>query len=179
MHLTLIRHTRVLAHGLCYGRHNPPLAETFEQEAAQIKAKLETLPDMPFYSSPTERCRRLAEYLQLTPKHDDRLQEINFGDWDGRPWLEIPREHSEAWLSDFVNHVPPNGESYLQLSQRVLLFLHELATEQFSHVGIITHSGVIHSILAHVHGIPLAESYEKIAVGYGEMVQVEFVTELS
>jgi alpha-ribazole phosphatase len=172
LHLTLIRHTSVIAHGLCYGRHNPPLAETFEQEAAAIKIELDTLPDMPFYCSPTQRCRSLAEYLQLTPQHDDRLQEINFGDWDGRPWLEIPRKHSQAWLSDFVNHVPPNGESYLQLSQRVLAFLQELTTKQQSHVGIITHSGVIHSILAHVRGIPLAESYEKITVGYGEIIQI-------
>jgi alpha-ribazole phosphatase len=151
------------------------LAETFEQEAAVIKAKLNDLLDIPFYCSPTLRCRRLAEHLQLSPQHDDRLQEINFGDWDGRPWLEIPREHSEAWLSDFVNHVPPNGESYLQLSQRVLGFLRELATKQPGHVGIITHSGVIHSILAYVRGIPLAESYEKISVEYGDVVHVEFV----
>jgi alpha-ribazole phosphatase len=169
----LIRHTRVLAPGLCYGRHNPPLAETFQQEAAAIKAKLATLPDIPFYCSPTLRCRLLAEYLQLSPQHDDRLQEINFGDWDGRLWLDIPREHSEAWLSDFVNHVPPNGESYAQLSQRVLAFLRELAAHQLGHVGLITHSGVIHSILAHVQGIPLAESYENISVGYGEILQVE------
>lgn len=175
MHLTLIRHTRVLAHGLCYGRSSPPLAETFEQEAAVIKAKLGGLSDIPFYCSPTLRCRRLAEHLQLFPQHDDRLQEINFGDWDGLPWLKIPREHSEAWLSDFVNHVPPNGESYLQLSQRVLGFLRELAAQQPGHVGIITHSGVIHSILAHVRGIPLEESYDKISVEYGEVVQVEFV----
>jgi alpha-ribazole phosphatase len=158
---------------MCYGRHNPPLAETFEQEAAVIKAKLEPIAHIPFYCSPTLRCRRLAEHLQLTPQHDDRLQEINFGDWDGQLWLEIPREHSEAWLSDFVNHVPPNGESYAQLSQRVLGFLRELVVQQLGHVGIITHSGVIHSILAHVRGIPLAESYEKISVGYGEVVQVE------
>ncbi len=173
MRLTLIRHTRVLAHGLCYGRSDPPLAETFEQEAAVIKKKLEALPDIPFYCSPTLRCHRLAEHLQFTPQHDERLQEINFGDWDGRPWLEIPREHSEAWLSDFVNHVPPNGESYLQLSQRVMGFLHELAAQQHDHVGIITHSGVIHSILAHVRGIALAQSYDKISVEYGEVVHVE------
>ena len=149
------------------------MAETFEQEAAVIKKKLEALPDIPFYCSPTLRCHRLAEHLQLTPQQDERLQEINFGDWDGRPWLEITREHSEAWLSDFVNHVPPNGESYLQLSQRVMGFLHELAAQQHDHVGIITHSGVIHSILAHVRGIALAQSYDKISVEYGEVVHVE------
>lgn len=173
MRLTLIRHTKVLAHGLCYGRHNPPLAETFEQEAAAIKAKIAMLSHLPFYCSPAERCRKLAEYLQVTHEHEDRLQEINFGDWDGRHWLDIPREQSEAWLSDFVNHVPPNGESYVQLSRRVLGFMHELA-QKHEQAGVITHSGVIHAVLAHVKGIPLAESYEKLSVGYGEVVQVEF-----
>lgn len=174
MHLTLIRHTRVLAHGLCYGRYDPPLAETFEQEAQVIAQKLSASTEMPFYCSPAERCRRLAERLGLNVRHEDRLQEINFGDWDGVPWLEIPREHSEAWLSDFVNHVPPNGESYAHLSQRALGLLAELKTKH-AQVGLITHSGVIHAVLAHVRGIPLAESYEKLSVGYGEVVQVQVV----
>lgn len=173
MHLTLIRHTKVLAHGLCYGRFDPPLAETFEQEAARIRQQIEHLRHLPFYCSPAQRCRMLARYLDVAHVHEDRLQEINFGDWDGRNWLDIPREHSEAWLSDFVNHVPPNGESYAQLSQRVLAFAHELSRQGVEHAGFITHSGVIHAILAHVRGIPLHESYEKLSVGYGEVVQVE------
>lgn len=173
MHLTLIRHTKVLAHGLCYGRHNPPLAETFEQEAAAIKAKIATLPPIPFYCSPAERCRRLAKALEVEHVHEDRLQEIDFGDWDGRNWLDLPREDTEAWLADFVNHVPPNGESYAQLSERVLGLLRELS-ERHEHVGLITHSGVIHAVLAHVKGIPLVESYEKLSVGYGEVIQVKF-----
>jgi alpha-ribazole phosphatase len=173
VHLTLIRHTKVLAHGLCYGRHDPPLADTFEQEAAAIKERLQALSGIPFYCSPAQRCRLLASYLQVEHQHEDRLQEINFGDWDGRNWLDIPREHTEAWLSDFVNHIPPNGESYVQLSQRVLGLMRELASHH-EQVGLITHSGVIHAVLAHVKGIPLAESYEKLTVGYGEVVQVEF-----
>lgn len=171
MFLTLIRHTRVLARGLCYGRHNPPLAETFEQEAAAIKTQITSLSGVPFYCSPAQRCRRLAEYLQIEHQHDDRLQELDFGDWDGRHWLEIPRAQSEAWLVDFVNHVPPNGESYAQLSQRVLGLVHELAATH-ERAGLITHSGVIHAILAHARGIPLAESYEKLSVAYGEVVHL-------
>jgi alpha-ribazole phosphatase len=174
VHLTLIRHTTVVAPGVCYGRHNPPLAETFEQEAAAIKARIAALSGVPFYCSPAQRCRLLAEYLQVRHEHEDRLQELNFGDWDGRHWDDIPREQSEAWFADFVNHVPPNGESYAQLSQRALELMRELANRH-KEVGVITHSGVIHAVLAHVHGIPLHESYQKLKkVGYGEVLQVEF-----
>ena len=64
MDLIMIRHTSVgVPRGTCYGWTDVPVADTFEQEAAETLRDLQPL--MPFdrvYSSPLTRARMLAEY---------------------------------------------------------------------------------------------------------------------
>ncbi len=174
MHLALIRHTRLQADGLCYGRHDPPLAAGFEAEAQLLASKLADLPKMDFYCSPSLRCRRLAEYLGLQPQYDTRLMELDFGDWEGRAWADIPRDESDAWAANIAHGAPPNGESYPALQARVVAFLHDLRVGGRTHAGLITHAGVIRACLSWLHNIPLEQSFERIAMEYGEIVQLRF-----
>lgn len=173
MQLVLIRHTRLQAEGLCYGRHDPPLASSFEAEAQVLAARLSSLPPMPVYCSPAPRCRYLAEYLGLQPRYDARLLEMDFGDWEGRAWSEIPRAKSDAWAADFVHYAPPNGENYVALQARVVDFLQDLQSGDDAHAAIISHAGVIRACLAHLQNIPLEQSFARIAVGYGDIFQIE------
>lgn len=173
MYLTLIRHTRLQAEGLCYGRHDPPLAESFVTEAQALAARLDDLPAMTFYCSPALRCRRLAEHLGLQPQYDTRLLELDFGDWEGRAWADIPRHESDTWVANYVYQAPPNGESYMALQARAVSFLQGLQVSGAAHVGIISHAGVIRAGLAWLRNIPLEQSFERIVVGYGEIVRVQ------
>ena len=77
--LILVRHTCVTVSGVCYGRSEVPLAESFVTEAAQIKNQLVNLDVSAYYSSPAQRCMDLAYHLSANIHIDDRLTELNFG----------------------------------------------------------------------------------------------------
>ncbi len=174
MQLYLIRHTRLQAEGLCYGRHNPPLAPSFAAEAEAVKASFAEVEPMAVYSSPAARCRALVEHLGWQTRYDPRLQELDFGDWEGRAWHDIPRAESEAWTADFVRRAPPNGESYAALQARVVEFLRELQQQGAAQAVIVSHAGVIRAALAWLRNIPLEHSFQRISVDCGEVIIAPF-----
>lgn len=145
MSVTLIRHTRPdVAYGICYGCTDLPVATSFDQEADKILNGLEQAEVL--ISSPLLRCRKLAERIgtafELMPVYDSRLQEINFGSWEGQRWEDIPRREIEFWAADFLHARPHGGESVRMLERRVHELLNELLKDKRSHL-VVTHAGVI------------------------------------
>lgn len=167
MRLYLIRHPKpVIAPGLCYGRHDCP-AEGVAEAALALRA---TLPaGLPLWSSPLIRCRTLAEHLHAHPVIDDRLAEMHFGDWEGRPWDDIPRAELDAWAADVAGYAPPGGESPRDLQRRALDFVASLAVPE---AVIVTHAGVIRSLLAHWQGLPAA-AWPQLVFAYGSRTTVD------
>lgn len=155
--LVLVRHTRVAVAGLCYGRIDVPLAETFSVEASQIKAQLANMGEVVYYTSPAQRCQILAHHLAPHVQTDLRLAEMDFGTWEGMTWDAIGEPAISAWAHDFVNLQPPQGESYVQLAQRVSAFLHDVT--QHERAVVVTHAGVIRAAHALLNGIALVESF--------------------
>lgn len=129
---------------------------------------------MAVYSSPAPRCRALVEHLGWQTQYDPRLLELDFGDWEGRAWQDIPRAESEPWMADFVRRTPPNGESYAALQVRVVDFLRELQQQGAEHAAIVSHAGVIRAALAWLRNIPLEHSFQRIRVDYGEVIFTSF-----
>lgn len=176
MIVTLIRHTPVdLPSGICYGSADVPLAAGVEEAASQI---LHSLPPAPriILSSPSQRCRKLAELLAPFHEVDQRLRELNFGDWELKPWTDIPREQLEAWAGDFVHRSPPNGETFAALAQRAR---EAVSTWTAAHPGVslvcVTHAGVIRALSALQTGTPLADAFN-LSVGYGSVHTLDFST---
>ena len=155
--LILVRHTRVAVAGVCYGHIDVPLADGFGAEASQIKAQLADMGEAVYYTSPAQRCLVLAQYLAPHAQIDPRLAEMDFGAWEGMAWGAIGEPAITAWAHDFVNLQPPQGESYVQLAQRVSAFLNDMA--QHPRVVVITHAGVIRAVYALLNGIALADSF--------------------
>ncbi|TGM53554.1 alpha-ribazole phosphatase [Leptospira adleri] len=165
MEFFLIRHsTPDVPKGTCYGRTDLSLASNFEIEFETIRSKLDRPLDK-LYSSPSRRCRELAEFLKNDSigkaELSDLLMELDFGSWEGKLWSEIPRAESEYWTNDFVNQRTPNGESYLDLSQRVSAFLEGilLSLPMDSKIGIVTHAGVIRAFLSRLTSLPLEKGF--------------------
>lgn len=151
MILHLVRHPppRIEA-GICYGRLDIP-AENVVLAAERLISELP--PGLPVYSSPLCRCRELAERLHPVPQIDARLQEMDFGAWEGRAWDAIPRDELEAWAADIAGYAPPGGESPLAVQARALAFVADLSVPE---AVLVTHAGVIRVLLAHVHDWPPA-----------------------
>ena len=167
MILHLVRHPKpAIAPGICYGRLDIS-AENVASVATCLRDELP--PGLPVWSSPLRRCRELATLLHPTPRLDDRLAEMNFGDWEGRPWDSIPRAEIDAWAADVAGYVPPGGESPLLLQQRALAFVANLAVPE---AVIVTHAGVIRTLLAHWQGLPRDE-WTRLEFAYGSRTTVE------
>src|ERR1700760_2016001 len=80
----LIRHTTpAVAKGICYGQTDLDITESFAAEAGIIRQHLPE--DIALvYSSPLQRCARLARHLfptHLVSLQDD-LMEVFCGDWE-------------------------------------------------------------------------------------------------
>ncbi len=147
MRLWLIRHPLpAVAPGTCYGATDLPLAESPAELALRLQ---QTLPaGVPIYSSPLTRCRLLAEQLHPQPRFDERLREIDFGDWEMQPWDALDRKLIDAWAADPFNFVPPGGEAVSALRARVRAFLDELTEEAV----LVVHAGVIKVCAAELAG---------------------------
>ncbi|MCC8174599.1 MAG: alpha-ribazole phosphatase [Odoribacter sp.] len=142
MKVILIRHTSVgVPPGTCYGQTDVPLNTTFEEEAEIIKQNLQEKDFDKIYSSPLTRCRKLAEYCGYEKiDFKDSLKEINFGEWEMKPWDSLPMKE---WEKDWVNTPAPSGESFEQIFRRVSAFFEELKKQDYQSVAIFTHGGVM------------------------------------
>ena len=165
MILHFIRHPKPLVDpGICYGRQDL-LPENPAAVAATLSAELP--PGLPVWSSPLRRCRELAEHLHPRPILDARLAEMDFGEWEGRRWDDIPRSELDAWAADVAGYAPPGGESPRDLQRRALAFIEAL---QVPEAVIVTHAGVIRTLLAHWQGLPPAR-WTELNFAYGSRTE--------
>jgi alpha-ribazole phosphatase len=205
MEIYLIRHTTPLIEkGQIYGRTDVVLAESFSAEKDKIIEQLPPDVDA-IYSSPSSRCTRLsaaiASGLKLNAKStalkdtlsdhcqekmfipgnhpayftDEALYELNFGNWEGKTWESIDRQASEAWMADFVHLSPPNGETMLQMEERILLFWDKLLSKPYKTVCVVTHGGVIRIILARQRSVQLKDAFS-IKVEMAEVIKLSLST---
>lgn len=171
MELYLVRHTTPsIEKGICYGQSDLGITNTFEQEVEKIHQQIKLHKNVKIYSSPLYRCKILAETFGKPVIIDSRLQELNFGDWEMKPWDKIPKTESDPWMKDFVNIQVPNGESYIQLQQRVLDFFTTLNPIE-QQVIIVSHAGPIRAYLAYRRKIDLKDSFA-IKINYGDVFKV-------
>lgn len=196
MELYLIRHPETIApKGTCYGRTDFPLKYPVEDTADSTFSYLPPNFDH-FLSSPAPRAKKLANALlskynpnqnpsELAFNTDERLLEMDFGDWDGKLWEEIPRKETIPWMKDFVNARTPNGEAFTDLIRRVDLFLEDWKPNGFlkekweleqqrtlNTIIVVCHSGPIRAILCRIKGIPHEEAF-KSPVEFGSVHKIE------
>jgi len=171
----LIRHTKpFIAPGTCYGQSDLDVYSTFKGELSNIRLKLAIDASFKFISSPLQRCKKLAEGLSnnVTIQFENRLKELNFGDWEGIPWNKIQEDSLKNWSENFVTNKPPQGESLQELSNRVLSFWSTLDHINTNYV-ITAHDGVLRVILAHLLETPLNKAFT-LKINYGEVIKIDF-----
>jgi alpha-ribazole phosphatase len=155
MRVALLRHpTPAVARGLCYGRLDVRLAAVAADETLRMIARLAGWQGAAVWSSPRQRCllpaRAIARALCApAPQVDARLQELDFGAWEGRPWAAVERAALDEWAARPADFTPPGGEAVRSLVTRVGAFWSELPVG--AHI-IVTHGGPLKVFAALARG---------------------------
>lgn len=171
MELYLIRHTETVCDkGICYGQADVDIREPYLTIFEEIKKQLPS--DVIVYSSPLLRCKKMAEFISNEIIFDERLMEMNFGNWELKNWDEIPTEEINPWMKNFVQVQVPNGESFQELYARILDFIQDLKVTSHSKIAIVTHAGVIRSFLCYEQQLPLQNAFSN-NVHYGEVIKIQ------
>lgn len=167
--LYFVRHgqTDWNATGRIQGHTDIPINALGRTQAVRNGGMLAEILDDPaafdYVASPLLRARQtmeiIREQLGLAPldyRSDERLREISFGDWAGRTMAQVSQDHPEEFAirrADIWHHVPPAGESFCQLSARVLEWLSEIERDAV----VVAHGGVSRCLRGHYLGLPFDE----------------------
>ena len=178
MQLYLVRHPPPdIASGICYGQSD------IDVKAPDLAAVLQQLhlllpPNVPLFSSPLQRCARLASGLHHTPTFDARLMEMHFGAWEMQSWDVISRAEIDAWAADVTAYAPGGGETVVSVANRVIDFMHDLAMHSLADAIIVAHAGTIRLMMAYQPGMnakALASEVvtKKKTIHFGECIKLQ------
>lgn len=121
--------------GLVLGRADPELTEEGHRQAALLAAVLATEPVTAILASPLLRARQTAEAVAsacgVPVVVDDRLVEIDWGAWEGRPAGSLAGADVDRWKA--ADGTAPEGESLDALTGRVESF----CTERLDDEGLV------------------------------------------
>lgn len=154
--LALIRHapTTWNAEGRLQGRRDTPLSEAGKAALATWAAP-PALNGFDWVASPLGRCQDTARRLVgRTVAADDRIIEMDWGDWEGRIRTELAETLGDAFRQNEdrgLDFTPPNGESPRMVQQRLKPFFQEVAARGRPTVAVC-HRGVIRAAVAMATG---------------------------
>lgn len=189
--LTVLRHARVkVPRGICYGVQDVPhsLGHTVEVAAAFVAEAGNELP-VRVRVSPRTRCRALWRGVaghwalddggqdatggnRLAVVVDDRVAEMDFGNWEGRAWGDIPEAEMTAWTDNFMDHRCGGGESVRMFLARMLAAWQEDAALGgpvlwVAHAGVLRGLAVLERRGWQMPGSLLAADWPREALDFG------------
>lgn len=133
------------------------------------------------YTSDLSRAVKSAEIIaephSIKPIVVKALKERNFGIWEGMSFDEIKEKHPEefkAWADNPLKFSPMQGESTIEIKDRVLKAFNEiLKKHNGENIAVVAHGGINRIILCHLLGIPL-ENIFRIEQDFAALNIVEF-----
>ena len=187
MTVILLRHGRSVsntAHTLAGRTEGVELDDKGTRQAAELVGRLDGLPIRALVRSPLLRCRLtlepLAAALGLDPLIDERLAEVDYGQWTGRKLAELVKE--PLWT--VVQQQPsaavfPGGEGLAQVQARAVAAVREhdrrLAAEHGGDALWIacTHGDVIKAVVADALGAHL-DTFQRITADPASMSVIRY-----
>jgi probable phosphomutase (TIGR03848 family) len=175
MTVILLRHGRSTSNtaGTLAGRsEGVDLDDKGREQAAGLIDRLGDLPIRAVVTSPLLRCRStlepLAEALCLQPLVEDRLAEVDYGEWTGRKLGELVSESLWRVVQAHPSAaVFPGGEGLAQVQARAVAAIRDhdrrLAQELGSDALWVacTHGDVIKAVIADAYGMHL-DGFQRI-----------------
>lgn len=160
------------------GHTGPPLNEKGRRQAQALAASVADIDAI--YSSDTQRARDTAEivaaHLGATVETDERLREVNFGEWEGLTREEIDRRYAGAFTrwEACERPLPAGVEADEAMAERVLRALHEIADAHAEdRILVVTSGGPIRAAQAHLQGVDQTMARRRLStVGNCELVEL-------
>ena len=109
-----------------------------------------------------------------TPRLDNRLKEIHFGDWEGRSFDDIGSAIDD-WAADPLGFRAPGGESPREMATRVLQWLEVEIRDRpqlTDHLVVVAHGGPLRAIAGHLLGMP-PERWLGLDFGCGQVTRID------
>lgn len=170
MQIYLVRHGKIewQKDKAYIGQLDLPLSQEGINQAEKLRTSFETIPLDQAYTSPLSRCVNTLDILlgdrpipRLTV---EALKEIDMGEWDGKTFSEIKNSYPGVYEQrgrEIDVFIPPAGESFVDLKQRVIPAFAEIVKKNRSKsILILAHAGVIRVILAELFGLSIKEVFK-------------------
>jgi broad specificity phosphatase PhoE len=149
------------------GHADRPLTDRGRQQARDLAGRLADTELDAIYSSDLRRARETAETvataqgLDVTPLRD--LREVDVGSWSGLTRSDAEQRFPEAYARWLVGGEGwDDGETYDQLSQRVVRAIAEIAAAHpDERVLVVAHGGTIRTVHAAALGVDV-HTYRRI-----------------
>ena len=168
--------------GRLQGQRDIPLNDLGRVQAEEAGRRLAGLvpdvADLDYVASPMSRTRetmeRMREAIGLSPagyRLDERLVELTFGAWEGMTWKEVRRAEPVGAAARERNkwgYVPPGGESYAMLADRVRPILDDVRRRTV----MVAHGGVARAFLAVACGVSTRHA-ATIDIWQGKVLVIE------
>ena len=139
-----------------------------EKQAELTAEYLSSIPVDKIYSSDLKRAYRTAQVTAklrgMDIEKDERLREIDAGEWDKVPFHDILKKDTERftqWLNDIGNACPVGGESVEHLSDRILCAITDICEKNEGKVVFIfSHATPVRAMAGVALGKNLDELHE-------------------
>ncbi|MCH5138644.1 alpha-ribazole phosphatase [Clostridiaceae bacterium UIB06] len=161
MNLYFVRHgeTEHNKNQCYYGSIDVDITGKGVLQAQKGSEKLKNINFNKVYVSELKRAEQTANILmegrQVELIKDKRINEINFGAFEGKSHKEIKEFYSDEWklwCDDWKGFTPPEGECYIQFYDRIKSFMDDILKLDEDNVLIVTHGGVIRSVYCYLLG---------------------------
>lgn len=161
--LILVRHAaHVHLNRMLSGRApGVPLSDAGRVQAARVAARVARLEPAAVLTSPVERAEEtaiaIADQARVGLERAEALNEIDFGDWTGRPFAELAGDPDwDRWNRARETARPPSGESMAEAQARVVAHLAATAAaHDGERVVMVSHADVIRAAVCDVLGLTL------------------------
>jgi probable phosphoglycerate mutase len=141
-----------------------PLNDKGRAQADRLKAYFSDIKIDKAYTSPLLRCVQTSEIIlegkTIEAIRVDELQEINLGKWEGKSFDYIKDRFPDQYKKRGMNidcFIPPGGESFKQLQERVMPVFDEIIRSSDGNILIVAHAGVNRVIISKLMSFPLKD----------------------
>jgi len=178
MLISILRHgkTSYNLKKILQGKSDIPMNQEGIQEVKLASVELANFYDkknakkIKIFCSTLIRCRQSLEIvineieklnIKTDISFDNRLEEMNFGDWEGKNKNNIPDYQLKNRSKNLWTYVIPGGESYQMVYSRVKKFYEEnLTNTSHEYILIIGHEKTCQCIDALINNIPPEDLFE-------------------